>query len=346
MAANLPSPPSSRPNSPDPSNKNGHDVVEQEQEEHTSSLSKRLDDLLTSYLELLDTYTVLRAQLSKDMSAGIFALAQANRNSTLGPGRRYGEEGYDERMKASETVRIDQRITPDRSSSTSSGGPNHAEQSRLPTKRLLVNEHLKVQPHFERTSPDVQEAGQHDHSTLKQDTDTSYDTLIEPPPPITPSNSIHDTSQLPSCYTYAISTSSTPATSKDPLRWYGILVPPALRQCQNQFRSMVSSTIPELLNATSAMQSLEAQIWDVRRELGTLDEYEHGVERAEAADVKTAYENDDRDGAELSLLSLSLNSNQGQAKPRSQTPSKRASLLSPSSPARPSEPRSRVLKID
>ncbi|KAK5212893.1 hypothetical protein LTR99_002897 [Exophiala xenobiotica] len=341
MAANLPSPPSSRPNSPDPSNKTRHDVVEQEQEEHTSSLSKRLDDLLTSYLELLDTYTVLRAQLSKDMSSGIFALAQANRNSTLGPGRRYGEEGYDERMKASET-----RITPDRSSSTSSGGPNPAEQLRLPTKRLLVNEGPKVQPPFERTSPDVQEAGQHDHSTLKQDTDTSHDTLIEPPPPITPSNPIHDTSHLPSCYTYAISTSSTPAPSKDPLRWYGILVPPALRQCQNQFRSMVSSTIPELLNATSAMQSLEAQIWDVRRELGTLDEYEHGAERAEAADVKTPYENDDRDGAELSLLSLSPNPNQGQAKPRSQTPSKRASLLSPSSPARPSEPRSRILKLD
>jgi hypothetical protein len=109
---------------------------------------------------------------------------------------------------------------------------------------------------------------------------------------------------------------------------------------------MVSSTIPELLNATSAMQSLEAQIWDVRRELGMLDEYERGVERVNAANVKTAYEDDDRDGAELSLLSLSLNPSQGQAKPRSQTPSKRASLLSPSSPARPSEPRSRILKLD
>lgn len=341
MAAALPPPPSSRPTSPDPSNKNEHDVDEQEQEDHTS-LSKRLDDLLTSYVELLDTYTVLRAQLSKDVSSGFFALAQANRNSTLGPGRRYGEEGYDERMKASKTVWIDQRISPDRSSSTSSG-PNHAEHSPQSKKPVLVNEDSN-EPPSEQTSPDVQATGGHDPSTLKQD--TSHDTLIGPPPPTSPSNPIHDTSHLPSCYTHAISTSSTPAPSKDPLKWYGILVPPALRQCQNHFRTTVSSTIPQLLNATSAMQSLEAQIWDVRRALGILGEYEHGVKRVDAADVETAYENDDGDSAELSLLSLSLSPNQGQAKPRSQTPSNRASLLSPSSPTRPSEPRSRVLKLD
>src|SRR5436305_5836411 len=62
---------------------------------------ERLDNLLETYLELLDEYTTLRTQLSKQLSDGFFSLASANHTSpTLGSGRRYGEEGYDERMKA------------------------------------------------------------------------------------------------------------------------------------------------------------------------------------------------------------------------------------------------------
>ena len=66
---------------------------------------ERLDSLLEAYLELLDEYTTLRTQLSKQFSEGFFALARANHTSNnLGSGRRYGEEDYDERMKAQRRI--------------------------------------------------------------------------------------------------------------------------------------------------------------------------------------------------------------------------------------------------
>src|ERR1700728_4011474 len=49
--------------------------------------------------------STLRTQLSKQFSDGFFSLARANHASpTLGSGRRYGEEGYDKRMKAQRRI--------------------------------------------------------------------------------------------------------------------------------------------------------------------------------------------------------------------------------------------------
>jgi hypothetical protein len=49
--------------------------------------------------------STLRTQLSKQFSDGFFSLARANHTSpTLGSRRRYGEEGYDERMKAQRRI--------------------------------------------------------------------------------------------------------------------------------------------------------------------------------------------------------------------------------------------------
>jgi len=77
------------------------------------TLSQRLDELLEQYLHLLDQYTVLREELSKSFSSGFFSLAHAQRASTLGAGRRYGHEYYDERMKAQRVVKIDEERQPD-----------------------------------------------------------------------------------------------------------------------------------------------------------------------------------------------------------------------------------------
>lgn len=95
MADSLPSPPESRSSTPDETKNT---------DTNTDALTARLDDLLEQYLELLDQYTTLREELSKTFSSGFFSLAQAQRASTLGAGRRYGEECYDERMKAQRKV--------------------------------------------------------------------------------------------------------------------------------------------------------------------------------------------------------------------------------------------------
>ncbi|RMZ91270.1 hypothetical protein DV736_g1500, partial [Chaetothyriales sp. CBS 134916] len=125
------------------------------QEETAIATESQLDALLTEYLHLLDRYTLLRAQLSTHLASGFLALAHANRSAahTLGAGRRYGEDAYDGRMRATR-------------------------------------------------------------------------------------------------------------------RWFGLLVPPALRQCQSHFTHSVAATIPELLTIMAEMRAAEDEIVKVRRELG------------------------------------------------------------------------------
>lgn len=47
---------------------------------------------------------------------------------------------------------------------------------------------------------------------------------------------------------------------RDPIRWFGILVPPALRTVQSEFTSAVETAIPQLLTTLSKLSSLESQI--------------------------------------------------------------------------------------
>ncbi|OAP60939.1 hypothetical protein AYL99_05941 [Fonsecaea erecta] len=255
MVSHLPSPPSSRPSSPDSNSGTQPQLVEahtpdcgtQVEPEHQSKgqessdglLSDRLDALLVSYLNLLDTYTTLRDRLSKDLSGGFFALAQANRNaqSTLGVGRRYGEEGFDERMKAGKVVKIEK------------------------TRNAMVLESYKGKGHKEVHEDVAQTPAQRTASQRNKEEMESGKYDLE--------EDIEQSASTP----YDFSVSSTSNLTKDPLKWYGILIPPALRTCQTHFATSISSTIPEILNTASAMRSLEEEIWIVRRQLGTVDNY-------------------------------------------------------------------------
>src|SRR5690349_4425392 len=76
----------------------------EKQDRKSDALAAQLDGLLAQYLELLDQYTRLRDDLSKTFSSGFFSLAQAQRATTLGAGRRYGQDCYDQRMKAQRRV--------------------------------------------------------------------------------------------------------------------------------------------------------------------------------------------------------------------------------------------------
>lgn len=112
MATSLPSPPESRSSTP-ASEQQVHLKRDPSTDPDADTLSQRLDELLEQYLHLLDQYTLLREELSKSFSSGFFSLAHAQRASTLGAGRRYGQEYYDERMKAQRMVKVDEEYQPD-----------------------------------------------------------------------------------------------------------------------------------------------------------------------------------------------------------------------------------------
>lgn len=284
-----PSPPSSRPASPSSAaqEKNGDHTVSSSaegNEEGPIPLSARLDALLESYLELLHTYTTLRAHLSNDFSSGFLALAQANRTSTLGPGRRYGEEGFDERMKAFKTVEIssEDEVGISAPNEGSLRGPSaepideddHQHKDRHKHKHKLrsisihntqamaaPNENTPHNREFHGLQPQTSPASSltrlPSHHSASGPTPThSYSYTITSPDATT-----DDTDPSPRC------------KSRDPLRWYGILNPPHLRQCQAHFTTSITSTIPDLLSTVSSLAALEKDIWLLRRELGILDEY-------------------------------------------------------------------------
>lgn len=256
MTSHLPSPPSSRPSSP---------PVQLSPSEGQESLSSRLDTLLERYLVFLDQYTSLRTELSASLSAGFFALAQANRNatSTLGAGRRYGEEGFDVRMKARRMITIQ------------SGGPDARVDAGAHQRRGVEgqNEEADEDGRGEDCLPkQIEDEGQDvekEREVEEDDTDQE------------PCHSRHRALSQPTTITnggpssmnsYTFSTTFVDS-SKDPLKWYGILVPPALRTCQSQFTSAASSSIPSLVSTVSILRGLEDEIWSLRKELNLLDEY-------------------------------------------------------------------------
>ncbi|KAJ9607921.1 hypothetical protein H2200_008000 [Cladophialophora chaetospira] len=295
MAAQLPSPPSSRPTSPEPSPESHNDI---------ESLASRLDALLIEYLSLLDTYTLLREQLSKHFASGFFALAQANRNanSTLGAGRRYGEEGYDERMKAGRILSI-------------------ARSRRSYTGEGVQKAELEIEGEEKK-----QEEGPQDQSSHIAEADGTGSVHAEA-----------DKQEDSAMYTYSLGPS--PTSTKDPLKWYGILIPPALRTCQTHFTSAVSSSIPELLNTTSKMRRVEEDIWNLRRELGVMDEYTV----SEQATTKSADGSDGDRELDIPMASFSLSPTTSKVQAARKSTGRLST--SPTSVGLPLEPRSRILKL-
>ena len=53
----------------------------------------------------------------------------------------------------------------------------------------------------------------------------------------------------------------------DPIRWFGLVVPTALRTAQNQFTTIISDSIPDLTNLSIELQFLEIEIGRARKKL-------------------------------------------------------------------------------
>lgn len=307
---------------------------------------ERLDSLLETYLDLLDQYTTLRTQLSKHFSDGFFTLARANHTSpSLGAGRRYGEEGYDERMKAGRRitygltgtrgsdaeVQREKGDSPSEHSENSASVEESADYGPGSSISISISTHQAIVDEEEQAVPAEDLSNDSGASQTKQQ--ASEDTPSTPTPqPMTTQPKSTPTGSPPS----SSKTKSKPKPKViDPLHWFGILVPPPLRQSQTCFATAVSTCIPALLNTSSQMRDLEATIQSLRVELGlqnpssTRGEDEKlGITAAHAASAP---------GAAV------------ETKPNADLD--REDALTPTSPRkrlvqRAAEPRSRIIKLD
>ena len=288
---------------------------------------ERLDSLLETYLELLDQYTTLRTRLSKQISDGFFALARANHTSpSLGSGRRYGEEAYDERMKAVRRIVNKSRASTDPKAETSAeevtkkvqSNAGAAERVEQDAEVITSSSHTVCiqnisDPTLPSNHPDEPEKDADPPSRAQQQSSN----------PKSPQKSSNPTPKLGS------TTKQNPnPKSPDPLHWFGILVPQTLRQCQSSFISAVSSTIPALINTLTQMGDLEIRITNLRIELRLQSEGPNDV-------------NDGTDEKELETnLDYTPKQKATQQRTLSATPPRKRLVQ------QPAEPRSRILKLD
>ncbi|KZF19290.1 hypothetical protein L228DRAFT_286137 [Xylona heveae TC161] len=178
--------------------------------------ARTLDELLIRYLNLLDQYQAVQAELAQQLSSGYLSLAQAN--SSTQHNIRYGQDYYDARMQALRTVSV----------------KNEAQETSK-FKVIKSSEYSGVdvrKSEPEKTRSSLELAGDGNESREEKEKETE----------------------------------SRPKTkSNDPLRWFGILVPPALRAAQGHFARAVDASVPEMVNIIREIESLETEIQSVRK---------------------------------------------------------------------------------
>ena len=249
------------------------------------SLNDRLDALWISYLNTLDLYQQAQAQLQKHLSSGFFSLAQANRSAQAG--RRYGRDWYDDRMRASWRVRLSPPHGDGKGGSSYDIEGNESTGYTVPRLAIVS---------MTNTILDRNKAGATDNITAD---DEKAVPVQQPSPPATPSSETFKTQAAEPSRTddktgaersvndsdgaekrakraraakasQAASEASQAAcqdTLRDPLVWFGILVPPALRQAQNHFVAAAGDPVAEAVNAARGLRAMELEIRKVRKAL-------------------------------------------------------------------------------
>ncbi|KAJ5864403.1 uncharacterized protein N7529_006319 [Penicillium soppii] len=206
-----------------------------------------LDTLLEKYLCLLDRQQKLQSSLAEQLSSGFFALAQAN--FSCPPGRRYGPDYFDERMKATRNISIKSERHTEQSTKELQGNAGTTEPldahstfsvelipSPVPEEDPIGNVEAQVSSPVEGTQPESPQES--------PDSSQPNITLVEKP-----------------------RATRKKFGSADPIHWYGILVPQSLRKAQASFTAAIDHEVPDLASTTDEMRALEQQITNLRDQL-------------------------------------------------------------------------------
>ena len=222
-------------------------------ESSISELENRLDELWESYLSLLDDYTKAQDEIKKHLNSGFLSLAKAQSSAPLG--RRYGQDWYDERMKAQRRVHV--------SSDASEAGDDSISTGLQQLSISMAEIPIKAESNDSSNEPAVE--GEKSQPTQ------------QPSPPGTPK---------PEARGQSNKDEKTGEVEKpkpvNPLRWYGILVPPELRKAQTAFSAVLgdqlnageqkddacdkeSSPLTNAVNAARGLREIESEIRKVRK---------------------------------------------------------------------------------
>ncbi|KAK2032721.1 hypothetical protein LX32DRAFT_649829 [Colletotrichum zoysiae] len=216
-----------------------------------------LDNLLERYLVLLDKYMVLRERLGKAQAGMYQNIARANFSAERGI--RYGPDYYDERMRASRVLEI---------SADGRGVPRF--EVVKPADTGTLSETAEVEDEAETREARGQEVGERapcgvDEAPLDESETRSSD------------GAKGEAQEKEDGRT-----KKHMKTSKDPLRWFGILAPLPLRQAQTLSVQAVQDIIPQLVSVDAEMKDVEIE---VRRARKRRAKAEAALKKSEAEEV-------------------------------------------------------------
>lgn len=202
-----------------------------------SALHDRLDALWAQYLQLLDDYTTAQAAIKKHLASGLFSLTQANFQAK---GRRFGSDFYDDRAVALTRVKA-------------------GENGRL----------TMIQVQGEATMAEGDEhRGKESHASNQGKKDAEAEQLPSPSPTPEPEPRAKSETETEDATKEEKTENSVDSVAlRDPLRWFGILIPPPLRAAQKSFSSAVqdNDAVIKAVNAARSMRDIEVEIRKLRK---------------------------------------------------------------------------------
>ncbi|KAK7754194.1 hypothetical protein SLS62_003771 [Diatrype stigma] len=242
-----------------------------------NATSSNIDALLERYLHLLHEYTALRERLGT-LQAGVYQnLARANFAAERGV--RYGQDHYDGRMQASRRVRVRVRVAV----AAAAAAPSFA----VTLEKEGEQEQEKEDPNPTPRSPSADDEasgsgvsggldGSEEGTKKKAGGDGDGDGgVVE--------EGADGAEQKPKKQTQTRS-------SKDPLRWFGLLAPLALRQAQAQSVQAVEEVVPRLASIDAEMAQVEIEVRRARKKRAKAEakkKLEQEQEQQPAADAST-----------------------------------------------------------
>ncbi|KAJ4373841.1 hypothetical protein N0V83_002580 [Neocucurbitaria cava] len=209
------------------------------------ALITQLDELLERYLNTLDEHEKIRQDLSKQLSSANFH----NSSSAI----RYGQDCYDERMQAIRKVNVEE--------------PDSGLEVPVRFSTFSVSESRDDIKSKENSAKDEERhENEKDGAAVdeQQPPNTSKTESSAPEETSTAGDDSREESKT------AKETTKDANKIADPLRWFGILVPPALRTAQSAFISAVEGPIPQLATIARDLRSQEIEIGRVRKQIKKL----------------------------------------------------------------------------
>ncbi|KKO98423.1 hypothetical protein THAR02_09466 [Trichoderma harzianum] len=191
---------------------------------------QHIDSLLERYLTLIDEYSRLREELSK-LQAGVFQnIARAN--FTGERGMRYGQDHYDERMRALRVLDI-------------APGGDDVPIFAIKSLNSPVDDEVQKEDEKYEDSPDGDKA------------DTQANSEANPEDEQSPEDQSEEKEKEEKM--------KTKKATYNPLRWFGILAPAPLRTAQTLSIQAVEEVIPRLISVNTEMEHVEIEIRRARK---------------------------------------------------------------------------------